>query len=94
MPTTQHYCASDNVSGLSKTLNADLEGVANWVEQNGLKLNETKTQMLLLGRRKRAQELDDVNVELKRQKVGQCGKVKYLGVWIAEDLSWRDHMKL
>ena len=90
---TTLYCASDNVSGLSKSLNADLEGVANWVEQNGLKLNETKTQMLLLGRRKRAQELDDVNVVLKGQKVERCGKVKYLVVWIDEDLSWRDHIE-
>ena len=66
---TTLYCASDNVRGLSNSLNTDLEGVANWVEQNGLKLDETKTQMLLLGRRKRAQELDDVNVVLKGQKV-------------------------
>ena len=77
---TTLYCASDNVSRLPKSLNADLEGVANWVEQNGLKLNETKTRMLLLGRRKRGQELDDVNMELKGQKVERCGKVKYLGV--------------
>ena len=60
----------------------------NWVEQNGLKFNETKIQMLLLGQKKRAQELDDVNMELKGQKVVRCGKVKYLGVWIDEDPSW------
>ena len=82
--------ASDNVSDLSKSLNADLEGVANWVEQNDLKLNEAKTQMLLLGKKKGAKELDNVNVELKGQKVARYGKVKYLGVWIDEDLSWRD----
>ena len=81
------------MSDLSKTLNADLEGVASWVEQNGLKLNEAKTQMLLLGKKKRAKELDYVTVELKGQKVERCGKVKYLGVWIDEDLSWRDHIE-
>ena len=90
--TTVHH-ASDNVSDLSKSLNADLEGVASWVERNGLKLNEAKTQMLLLGKMKRAKELDYVNVELKGQKVDRCGKVKYLGVWIDEDLSWRDHIE-
>ena len=90
--TTLHH-ASNNVSDLSKSLNADLEGVASWVELNGLKLNEAKTQMLLLGKKKRAKELDYVNVELKGQKVERCGKVKYLGVWIDEDLSWRDHIE-
>ena len=89
--TTLHH-ASNNVSDLSKSLNADLEGVASWVEQNGLKLDEAKTQMLLLGK-KRAEELDYVNVELKGQKVERCGKVKYLGVWIDENLSWRDRIE-
>ena len=90
--TTLHH-ASNNVSDLSKSLNADHEGVVSWVEQNGLKLNEAKTQMLLLGKKKRAKELDYVTVELKGQKVERCGKVKYLGVWIDEDLSWRDHIE-
>ena len=90
--TTLHH-ASNNVSDLSKSLNADLEGVASWVEQNGLKLNEAKTQMFLLGKKKRAKELDYVNVELKGLKVERCGKVKYLGVWIDEDLGWRDHIE-
>ena len=49
------------------------------MEQNGLKLNEAKTQMLLLGKMKRAKELDYVNVELKGQKGERCGKVNYFG---------------
>ena len=78
------------MSDLSKSLNADHEGVVSWVEQNGLKPNEAKTQMLLLCKSKRAKELDYVDVELKGQKVERCDKVKYLGVWIDEDLNWRD----
>lgn len=35
------YCASDK--GLPESLSVDLEGVARWVEQNGLKLNEAKS---------------------------------------------------
>ena len=48
---------------LSKRLNADLTGVANWVKTNGLILNETKTQMFLLSRKKRAKELENVVVK-------------------------------
>lgn len=57
------------------------------MEQNGLKLNEANTQMILLHRNKRDKELDDVHVEVKGQKVARCGKVKYLGIWIDEGLS-------
>ena len=65
---TTFYHASDNVSDLSKSLHADLEGVANWVEQNGLELNEAKTQMLVLGKKKGAKELDNGNVQLRDRK--------------------------
>ena len=41
----------------------DLEGVARWVETNKLKLNGQKTQLLLLRRKWRAQELEQVEID-------------------------------
>ena len=41
----------------------DLEGVARWVETNKLKLNGQKTQLLLLSRKRRAQELEQVEID-------------------------------
>ena len=66
---TTLYCVGDSTRDLSTRLNADLAGVANWVEKNGLKLNESKTQMLLLSRRKRAKELENVVVKLNEKEV-------------------------
>ena len=68
-------------------------GVAEWVEQNGLKLNEAKTQMILLCRKKRSKELENVVVKLKGQDVARSRKVKYLGVWVDEGLTWADHVE-
>ncbi len=90
---TTMYCASDSSNDLSNSLNEDLPGVASWVERNGLKLNEAKTQMLLLSRKKRAKELDDVVVKLKGQQVTRSDKVKYLGVWVDDGLNWREHIQ-
>ena len=78
---------------LSKRLNADLTGVANWVKTNGLILNETKTQMLLLSWMKRTMELENVVVKLNEKVVARCDKVKYLGGWIDEGLTWRAHVE-
>ena len=91
---TTMYCASDSSAALSGGLSADLARVADWVEQNGLKLNEAKTQMLLLSRRRRAKELEDVVVTLRGQEVTRSDKVKYLGVWIDEGLTWSDHIEV
>ena len=90
---TTLYCACDNSMDLSKRLNTDLIGVANWVKTNGLILNEKKTQMLLLSWKKRAKELENVVVKLNEKVVARCDKVKYLGVWIDEGLTWRVHVE-
>ena len=87
---TALYCANDNSIELLKDLNEDLDRVAGWVKQNGLQLNEAKTQMLLLSRKKRTKELNDVVVRLRGQPVTRNEKIKYLGVWIDDALNWSD----
>ena len=47
---------SNDVSGLKEGFVDDLEDVARWVEMKKLKLNGQKTQLLLLSRKRRAQE--------------------------------------
>ena len=90
---TTLYCVGDSTRDLSMRLNAYLAGVANWVEKNGLKLNESKTQMLLLSRRKWAKELENVVVKLNEKEVERSEKVKLLGVWIDEGLTWKAHIE-
>ena len=90
---TAMYYTSDKSEDLSNSLNADLVRVAEWVQENGLKLNETKTQMLLLSRKRRAKELDNVMVRLKGHEVTRNDRVKYLGVWVDEGLTWKDHVE-
>ena len=50
-----------------------------------------KTQMLLFSRRGRRRELDSAEVKSKGQPLTRRGKVKCLGVWIDDCLTWRDH---
>ena len=59
---TTLYAVSDNHVDLSNRLSMDLAGVAEWVERNGLKLNEAKTQMH-----------DSPMQEEEVQRVGECG---------------------
>ena len=66
----------------------DLDGV-----KKLMKLNEGKTQMLLMSRRRRAHELDEVDVRVQGQKVARSKKVKCLGVWIDDSLTWGDHVE-
>ena len=90
---TTLYCASDSYKDLSDSLSTDLEEVTKWVERSGLRLNEIKTQMLLLSRKRKSKELENMVIKLKGQEVTQSEKVKYFGLWIDEGLTWRDHIE-
>ena len=84
--------ASREVSDLEEGLTSDVEGVSRWVKKNKLRLNMKKTQMLLLGRKRRVQELERMEVKLDGQTLTRDSKVKCLGVWVADELTWRDHV--
>ena len=84
--------ACKDACDLEEGLTRNVEVVARWVEENRLRLNVKKTQMLLLSRRGRRRELDSVKVMLPGQPLTRCGKVKCLGVWIDDCLTWRDHI--
>ena len=66
------YYVSDSSAELSNSLSADLTRVADWVVQNGLKLNEMKVRILLLSRKRRAKELDNVVVKLNEKATTAC----------------------
>ena len=57
-----------------------------WVEANKLRLDVTKTNLLLTSRNQRAQELDKVKVKVNTQELVRCEKVKCLGVVLDDGL--------
>ena len=62
------------------------------MDKYGLKLNIKKTQLLLLGRRRRQTELADVKVRLNENPLPRSKDVKCLGVWIDDRLTWKRHL--
>ena len=79
MEDTTFYQASSNSLDLSQHLTPAMAAVDGWIEQNGLKLNEAKTQLLLFSREMRSDELRDVVVSLKGQEVSKVAKLASLG---------------
>ena len=61
---------------MEEGLTRNVEDMVRCVEESKLRLNVKKTQMLLLSRRGRRQELDSVEVKLEGQHSTRCGKVK------------------
>ena len=84
--------SSSDAGDLESGLVEDLERVAKWVDANKLRLNVNKTQMLLMSRKRREQELEQVEVRVGDQEIGRSRKVKCLGVQIDEGLKWHEHI--
>ena len=76
-----------------EVLEKDLVGVARCVEYNRLKLNAKKTQLLLMGRKSRTQELESVRVMLNSEQLPISHVVKCLGVRIDGRLTWMKYIE-
>ena len=66
--TTMTVVAKDTVT-LERCLEEDVEKVSQWADRNDLKLNVKKTNLMLIGRKRREKELNEVKVE--RSAVGE-----------------------
>lgn len=85
-------CMCSDVSDLEKGLTDDVERVARWIEANKLRLNVTKTNLLLTSRKRRVRELEQVKVKVNNQELVRSKKVKCLGVVLDDGLMWKEQV--
>ena len=71
-------------------LEAELGAVAHWIKQNHLKVNVSKTQLMVLSRRRRKCEAERIRIH--GSILVSEEKVRYLGVDIDRNLTWKDQV--
>jgi hypothetical protein len=72
-------------------MNFDIEAIAKWAYRHGLKLNENKTQAILLGTSRLINNIDlntAPKLSLNDYPLTYCESVKNLGVIIGKNLNW------
>ena len=74
-------------------LEVDLESVLQWIERNHLLMNVAKTQMMVLSRKRKKRQAEQVRVTLCGVEIAKRESVKYLGVLVDRELSWMDHVR-
>ena len=77
-------------------MNDDIKSITVWAYKHGLKLNDTKTQVMLLGTFRLLNTID-VNaipkLKLNDEELVYCDKVKNLGLTINKTLNWSDQVR-
>ena len=77
---------------MEEVLTEDLGQLSCWIAQNGLRMNLQKTQFLSMSRRCREEEAKRLQVMVNEEVLEMSEEVKYLGVTINRQLSWRKHV--
>ena len=76
---------------INKTLNKDLREFSFWLNANKIALNVAKTEIILFKTCNRNYDTD-LKIKLCRKRIYASQYVKYLSVFIDENLNWKKHI--
>ena len=76
---------------INRTLNKDLRELSFWLNANKIALNVAKTEIILFKTRNKNYDDADLKIKLYRKRIHASPYVKYLGVFIDENLNWKIH---
>ena len=71
-----------------------IDNISNWYSMNKLCVNKKKSNVMVIGSewQLKSLNLDDVTISVDSGKLLLAKQVKYLGLWVRNDLSWDDHI--
>ena len=78
---------------INKVVQDDLNQVAKWIECNKLILNHSKTKTILFGSRQNLVKSPNFCIKLHGNILEKVCKFSYLGIFLDETLSWKDHVE-
>ena len=86
------FCAASTCKELTDVLCKELQTVSDWVEENKLVLNITKTKCMVIGTRRKIARDSCLNLSMGGIPIEQVRNIKLLGIIIDDQLSWSDHI--
>ena len=89
--------SSKSIPLINECVNEDLGYLKSWLNANKLSLNVTKTQSLVIGGRKRLNDMEKVEgvkplFNVGEETVSIIKQAKYLGVMVDQHLNWKEQI--
>ena len=87
--------ASENFNDLISDVKNELENISNWMRINKLSLNASKSELMVLGHRRKLNRVGNEmpNLVLNNEVIKRVDKIKHLGINIDESLNWEEQYK-
>ena len=89
---TNLFCTNRRLSALELSVNENLKSVSSWLVANKLSLNIDKTNFIIFHPRQKAVN-HKVILHINGQKLEQVKCIRYLGVYIDCNLTWKNHIQ-
>ena len=89
--TLIYFCHND-VKTIETCLTDNLASLSKWLDENLMKVNVSRTKVMLLGTCARTSKINNINVVMNNCTVEKVNSFKYLGVKIDVNLKWNDHI--
>ena len=67
----------------------NLSGIAKWTHENRLKLNNEKTDFIVLARERQRKKVTSVEIGIDGIMVGAADEIKYVGMWLDHSLTMK-----
>ena len=77
-----------------KEIESWLKNVGAWMNENRLKMNVQKTELMFLGSEQQLKKCETSDIRVINDKVEKSKVMKYLGSWLDENLSFMKHMTM
>lgn len=90
---TTLYVSSKNIKQLIDTMNAELTTLSDWFKANKLSLNTSKTNYVIFQKSNSLKtNSNEVNITIDGKQIDRVKSPKFLGVYLDENLTWREHI--
>lgn len=89
---TNIFFSSNSLTFLETEVNEYLAHLSNWLQQNKLRLNASKTTYIIF-RPINKPLIEAVNIKYEGHTIARVKEQKFLGVWFQEELNWSAHVK-
>ena len=86
-------CYDSNPAGLECALNADLNAIASWLNDNKLTPNVDKTKAMLIGSDSKLRKLNSLSVFVLGNQFDCVTSFKYFGAVLSSNFTWTKHVE-
>jgi hypothetical protein len=86
------YVAANNVKEAESIMQEEMARIYEWLCRNKLKLNASKTKMMILTNKKNVNK-DEIKIEIENDKIERVSTIKYLGIMIDDRLNMHENVQ-